>query len=37
MPGGGLRPVHMNSCCANGYGFQYPGMFELRTNIAGSM
>lgn len=26
---------HMNSCCANGYGFQYPGMFELRTNIAG--
>lgn len=28
---------HMNSCCANGYGFQYPGMFELRTNIAGPM
>lgn len=28
---------HMSSCCANGYGFQYPGMFELRTNIAGPM
>lgn len=27
---------HMNNVCAQGYGFQYPGFFELRTGLNGA-
>ncbi|MBR2834445.1 MAG: FAD-binding protein [Coriobacteriales bacterium] len=27
---------HMNNCCSQGYGFQYPGFFELRTGLNGA-
>ncbi|WP_449314945.1 FAD-dependent oxidoreductase [Rubneribacter sp.] len=27
---------HMNNCCAQGYGFRYPGFFQLRTGLNGA-
>ncbi len=27
---------HMNNACSQGYGFQYPGFFELRTGLNGA-
>ena len=32
----GVDLWHMNNCCSQGYGFQYPGFFELRTGLNGA-